>query len=183
MKAWHFAKDDKRLGYGDGREIIVGETLKHDGGLVLCSSGLHASIRPIDALGYARGAYVCRVELGGEIIRSSDKAVASERTVIWAYNAAGVLRRFARLCALDVIDKWDAPEIVVRYLKTGDESIRDAAGDAAWDAAGAAARDAAGDAARAAARAAARDAAGAAARDKYNTMLEERVLEAWEDAQ
>ena len=57
-----------------------------------------------------------------------------------------MLREFARWCALSVIDKWDAPEIVRRYLETGDESIR----AAAIAAASAAASDAASAAASAA---------------------------------
>jgi len=106
-----------------------------------------------------------------------DKISATERKYLWGFDATDTLWRFARLCALDVVHLWDAPDIVVRYLKTGDESIRDAAWDAAraaarfaardaaWAAARAAARAAAWDAARAAARAAAWDAARAAARD------------------
>ena len=58
------------------------------------------------------------------------------------------IRRFARQCALDVIHLWNAPPIVKRYLKTGNEKLRDAAWAAAWAAAGDAARAAAGDAMR-----------------------------------
>ena len=49
-----------------------------------------------------------------------------------------MLRKFARLCALDVIDCWDAPDVVIEYLKTGDEFIRNAARDAVWAASDAA---------------------------------------------
>ena len=35
-----------------------------------------------------------------------------------------MLRAFARRCALDVSDRWDPPEIVLRYLKTGDPQLR-----------------------------------------------------------
>ena len=167
MKAWHFAQDDMKLGYKDGRKIRVGKTLKHKGKLVMCESGLHASAKILDALSYARGNMICRVELGGEIVRGDDKCVASERTCLWVVSGEKLLRKFACMCALDVTHLWDAPEIVVRYLKTQDESIRDAARDAAgyaaWDAAGSAAWDAARDAARCAAWYAARDAAGYAA--------------------
>jgi len=52
-------------------------------------------------------------------------------------------RKFACDCALDVIDRWDAPEVVVRYLKTQDESIREAARSAAYSAAYSAADSAA----------------------------------------
>ena len=75
------------------------------------------------------------------------------------------IRRFACDCALDVIHLWNAPPIVKRYLKTGNEKLRDAAWDAAWAAAGAAAWAAAGAAAWAAAGAAAWAAAWAAAGD------------------
>lgn len=166
--AWHFCGATLR----DGRPVPPdGVKLVHDGELVMCKSGLHASERIIDALLYAPGNTICRVECGGKIKRDTDKLVCTERTILWRVDGEKVLREFARWCALQVIEKWKAPEIVRRYLETGDESIRDAAGAAAWgaacDAAWGAARDAAWDAAWAAARAAdwaaARAAAGAAA--------------------
>jgi hypothetical protein len=180
MKAWHFVSDTLR----DGRPVPAdGEVLVHKGPLILCASGLHASKNILDALQYAPGSIICRVEVGGEIIHCYDKLVCSERTILWRASGEQVLRKFARMCALDVIHLWDAPAIVVQYLKTGDQSIRAAARDAsdaardadlaaaraaAWaadaaDAARATAWDAAVAAARAAAWAAARDAARAAA--------------------
>ena len=171
MKAWHFANKNSTLNYCDGRKIIVGEThtiSTEERGLRLCRWGLHGSKRLIDALQYAPGPMLYRVELGGEIIKGDDKAVATERTYLWGISAEHLLRDFARRCALDVVHLWGAPGVVVKYLKTGDESIRDAAldaaRDAAWDAALDAARDAAWDAARDAAWDAARDAAWDAAR-------------------
>jgi hypothetical protein len=143
-KAYHFTNGKLR----DGRKIPpIGKWLEHKGELVMCSRGLHASLHVFDAMGYAPGNTLHLVELGGEIIRGDDKVVASRRRIIATINAEPILRQFARKCALDVIHLWDAPEIVVRYLKTGDESIR----AAAWDAASGAARGAARDAARAAA--------------------------------
>jgi len=139
MIAWHFINEDRKLGYGDNRIVEVGKTYKVDCEPILCRQGLHASIKPLDALKYAHSPIVCRVEIGGKIIKGNDKIVGTERTVLAMTDATDVLRKFARLCALDVIDKWDAPDIVVQYLKTGDESIRDAA-RAAARAAGAAAR-------------------------------------------
>jgi hypothetical protein len=172
MKAWHFVSDTLR----DGRPVPAdGEVLVHKGPLILCASGLHASKNILDALQYAPGSIICRVEVGGEIIHGYDKLVCSERTILWRASGEQVLRKFARMCALDVLHLWDAPDIVVQYLKTGDQSIRAAArdaSDAARDADLAAARaaawaadaaDAARDADLAAARAAARDAAWATA--------------------
>jgi hypothetical protein len=72
------------------------------------------------------------VELGGEIIKGDDKCVATRRRVISWIDGEEVMRKFARMCALDVVHLWDAPDVVVRYLKIGDESIRDAAWTAAW---------------------------------------------------
>ena len=185
MLAWHWINEQRTL--RDGRPMIIGETVTHDGPLELCESGLHASERLIDALEYAPGPIICRVECGGEIVRGDDKIVCRERRVIAAYDATAELRAFARRCALDVAHLWNMPVIVRKYLETGDESKRAAAWDAAWDAAGdatwgaawdaagaaagAAARDAAWDAARAAAGDAARAAAWDAARQRQNDTL------------
>ena len=179
--AWHFVGDALR----DGRPIPAdGVTLKHKGKLELCASGLHASERLIDALQYAPGPILCRVQMGGAIKKESDKLVARQRTILWRVNSTDVLRKFARQCALDVAHLWNMPSVVRQYLETGDESLMAAASaavrDAAWDAARAAVRAAAWDAASAAARAAAsdaaRDAAWAAAWDVQNTRLTEMVM-------
>ena len=182
---WHFSTG--KLGYGDGREIIIGKTHKVKGPLELCACGLHASERIIDALQYAHGPMVYKVRLHGKILRGDDKACATQRTYLAGFDATDILRLFARKCALDVIHLWDAPDVVKRYLETGDESLRAAAwaaaGAAAWAAARAAAGAAAGavawDAARAALLAAAWDAARAAAWaaawDAQNTRLLEMV--------
>lgn len=163
--AWWFAPADRRLDHGDGRIIRKGRVQVHKGPLRLCESGLHASIDIMDALRYAPGPILCRVRCAGEIIYGADKLVCTRRTPVEVIDATDTLRRFARLCALDVIGQWDAPDVVVRYLKTGNESLRDAAWNAAWGAAWGAARDAARGAARLAAWGAARDAARDAVRD------------------
>lgn len=152
---WHFLPNDLSLGHGDGRKVEVGETLTVDCEPVLCESGLHASERPLDALGYAPGPVICRVEVGGKVVRGSDKLVGTSRKVLWAYNASDVLLAFARKCALDVAHLWDMPTVVRDYLETGDESKRDAAMAAARAAAMATAMATAKDAAMAAARTAA----------------------------
>ena len=157
--AWHFTGDTMR----DGRPIPpVGEWLDYDGqrgALALCEAGLHASDDVLDALQYAPGHTLHRVELSGEIIRDTDKLCASRRRIIASVNAEPLLRAFARWCALQVAHLWNCPEVVQLYLATGDESIR----AAAWAAASAAAWDAARDAAWAATRAAASAATSAAA--------------------
>ena len=141
IMAWKFLRADRRLGYGDGRMVEVGVPLEIYGPPVLCARGIHACRRAIDALKYAESAIVARVECGGEIVEGDDKLTCTRLIPVAIFDATDALRHFARLCALDVIEKWDAPEIVRRYLETGDESIR----EAAWDAGLAAARDAAWD--------------------------------------
>ena len=96
---------------------------------------------------------------------------------LWCLRASDAsedqIRHFSRLCALDVIHLWDAPEVVRRYLETGDESLRQEARDAA-EAAEAALRAAswdAAEAAEAALRAASWDAAEAAEGGSWHGTL------------
>jgi hypothetical protein len=182
--AWHFTADKLR----DGRPIPpVGEWLRHDGPIIPCESGLHASERLIDALDYAPGQVLHRVTLRGDLARhGGDKIVGRERRIEWSLDATLPLRAFSRACALGVAPLWDMPPVVRQYLETGDEALRDAAmdavryaaRDAAMDAARYAVSAAAGDAARDAARYAARYAVSAAARDAQNECLTRMVIEA-----
>jgi hypothetical protein len=165
MRAWHFVGNKLR----DGRPVPAdGVTLKHDGPVVLCSQGLHASLHPFDALQYAPGNTLCLVECSGIFAHESDKFVCSKRTIIARMDAEPLLRHFARQQALSVVHLWDAPQVVLDYLMS-DDAARDAASAAASSTARAAARAAASAAARdaawVAARAAACDAAMAAACD------------------
>ena len=164
VMAWHFVGATLR----DGRSVPAdGDWLIHDGPLVLCAMGLHASLDPLDALSYAPGPVLCRVELAGTMLYGNDKVVARRRRIVARRDMTDALKLFARECASDALHLWDAPRVVRDYLATGDETIRAAAYAAACDAARAAASDAARaaawDAARAAARAAAWDAAYAGA--------------------
>ena len=127
MIAYHFVGQTLR----DGRPIPPdGEWLEHDGPLVMCESGLHASAHPFDALQYAPGATLCLVELDGEIITEGDKSVAMRRRIVTRIDATDLLRSFARQCASDVLHLWDAPQAVKDYLGTGNENLRAAASDA-----------------------------------------------------
>ena len=191
MKAYHFTGDTLR----DGRPIpAIGEWLDHPGPIVPCESGLHASEHPFDALQFAPGPMLHLVELDGEIQTHGnppDKIVGRRRKIVASIDATDLLREFARWCALQVIHLWECPDVVRRYLETGDESIRAAARDAAgadardaarvaaWVAARDATRDAAWEAARDAAWAAARDADRAAAWDsqraKFKAMVDAKL--------
>ena len=132
VRAWHFVGDTLR----DGSPIPAdGVWLGYKGDLRMCQTGLHASRHPFDALQYAPGNTLCLVECGGEIVEDADKLVCSRRRIIARMDATELLRFFARMQAISVVHLLDAPDVVLDYLMTGDESSR----AAAWDAAGAAA--------------------------------------------
>ena len=101
--AWHFLNDKGTLRRG-GLKVTPGLTLKMRGPLVMCERGFHASIRPIDALQYAPGSMLCRVELSGEVIEDTDKVIASERTVLWMADATNTLHEFACWCAENALN-------------------------------------------------------------------------------
>src|SRR5215469_11320651 len=104
--AWHFVGDTLR----NGDPIpIDGEVLRYEGKLVMCRSGLHASRRVMDALLFAPGNTICRVECGGETFEQADKLVCSERTILWRIDGDKVLRAFARKQALNVAHLWEIP--------------------------------------------------------------------------
>lgn len=130
LLGWHFVGETLR----DGRPIPQdGEWIMHDGPIVPCKSGLHMSVDPFDALCFATGATLCRVELAGEIVGHGDpvgKYVGRRRMVLSRIDATQLLRRFAADQALSAAHLWDMPDVVRQYLETLDESIRDAARDA-----------------------------------------------------
>ena len=127
MKAWYFSNNDCRLRYGDNRPIAPGIVHKVSCKPVLCNAGLHGSKRIIDALRYAPGGYVWRVDLSGDMVIGDDKIAATRREYLWGYDASGVLRRFARLCALDWDVRWDS------VWDAAWASVRASAWDSAWD--------------------------------------------------
>lgn len=204
--AWHFLPDDRKLRYAPYTPVEPGQVLRVEGPLELCRRGLHASIRPLDALRYAPGGIVCRVEMGGGILHGDDKLCASERKTLWVADATNALHKFACLCAerellrqrraghepdkrcwaaIEAKRAWLRGEIDDKALAAAADAARDAARAAAWaavNAADAAARDAADAAAWAAARDAAADAAAvnaawAAARAEQNAELERALRE------
>lgn len=136
---WHFSTLEKKLGYDDGRPIKAGITHSVDCEPQLCEVGLHAAKFVLDAARYAPGAYLWRVQLDGDIVHGDDKSCATKRKYLYGFNAEKMLQLFARQCALDVIHLWNAPDIVKKYLESGDEALRMGARNAALGAAHAAA--------------------------------------------
>jgi len=130
IKAWHFVRNTLR----DGRPVPKdGVWLRHEGQIKICASGLHASRRPWNALQYAPGATLCYVECRGDVQEEIDKLVCRERRIIMRADVTETLLYFARMQALSVIHLWasEPPDVVLDYLMTGDESLRNAASAAA----------------------------------------------------
>ena len=168
IQAWHFVNDKLR----DGRPVPRnGRWLKHDGALVLCASGLHASLKPSQALKFAPGATLCLVECAGEIKHDNNKLVCMERRIVMRMDATNLLRFFARMQALSVSHLYESLDVVTEFLLTGDESLRSVARSAARSAAWSAARSAAESAAESAARSAARSAAWSAAWADFDCLV------------
>ncbi len=181
MKAWHFLAKDKKLGYGDNRLIRKNHVYKCKGELSLCNNGMHGSRRIVDALRYASGPIICKVDLIKPIKHGDDKCCARGRKVIWMLDGESLLHEFAcrvaykALVKAKVTDKrcYEAIKIKKDWLigKASDSELNAAWSDAwsaaesdAWSAARSAAWSDAWSAARNAARSAARNAARNAAR-------------------
>ena len=139
--AWHFT-DGMML--RDGTPLVVGQTYRHKGPLVMCWSGYHGSRRLIDALHYAPGTRLSRVELSGQRIHDTDKLVAEQRIVLWTLDAHRVIVRWVIWCAYGALladreaghephpDSWRALAVTQRWLD-GDATL-DAVRAAAWEA-------------------------------------------------
>ena len=192
MLGWHFLAEDRKLRYGDGRVVRDGRTYTAKGPLVMCQNGVHASKKVLDALTYAPGPIVCRVELSGKILHETDKSVARTRRVLWLLDATNILHEFACRCAEDVLRlaknpdprsvaaieakrSWMAGKISSGELVAARDAAWDAARGAAWGAAWDAAWDAARGAAWEAARNAARVAAWGAAWDAERVWQADRL--------
>ena len=100
--AWHFIQPNKKECFEPHRDILVGKTLTCDKDkLELCKYGLHASVKPLDALSYLQwdNAIICRVKLTGKILEQANKLCAEKRTVLWMAQVDKTLHEFACWCA------------------------------------------------------------------------------------
>lgn len=170
--AWHFTADKLR----DGSPIPrVGEWLEFTGEIRMCESGLHASRDPLDALQYAPGPLLHRVECDEIAEEGDDKLVCSRRRIIASRDMTEYLLYFARMRALSVYgDYADNDGVILEWLLTGNECLRSAAAAAAArSAASSAAWSAAVSAASSAAWSVASSAAWSESRADFNELVEE----------
>jgi hypothetical protein len=98
--AWHFTNGWKLR---DGTPLKVGRTYKHEGDIVMCSSGYHASVDIRDALSYAPGFVVSRVECSGALEQQVDKLVCSRRKVLWSFDSKKVIIAWSIRVATDAV--------------------------------------------------------------------------------
>ena len=141
LLAWHFLSEDGRLRYGDNRKPRKGVAYKANGDLELCENGMHASIGILDAVGYAPGPILCRVEMIGETLRGDDKVCSRGRKIIAQSDVSKTLHRFAVTCAMRALRGVENPDVRsleacrIKLLwidgKATDQEL-DAARDAAW---------------------------------------------------
>jgi hypothetical protein len=97
-------------------------------GRLLCSeedgvAGLHAHVCPLRAFHFATGPILHKVNLISRFL-DGYHYVGHRRQIIASIDARELAHKFARWYALQVIDKWAAPDVVYEYLKTGNEKLR-----------------------------------------------------------
>lgn len=144
--AWHFLNDDKTMSFDRFGEVVeVGKTysIPEDKNPEVGVYGLHGAGRAIDAIKHSNKTMVCRVEIYDDIsnidtsvdIYNGPTLLAGRhRKVLWMADASKTLKEFARWCILQVIDLLPVPDVVQRYLETGDESLFKATYDAVYHA-------------------------------------------------
>lgn len=123
---WHFTGDKLRDGSPLPRPMVWE---RYKGTLLMCRSGLHVGVTPWDALGYAPGDNLRLVEYAEVGEAQKDKIVCAKRRTIAQMDANELLRYFARMQAISCIDRWkqEPTDVVLDYLATGDDSLRETA--------------------------------------------------------
>ena len=98
--AYHFTNGMKLR---DGQPLKVGKTYKYEGELEMCAKGYHASVDIVDALYYAPGFQVSRVECSGDMKKQSDKLVCRNRKVLWTMDAKAIILKWSIRVATDAV--------------------------------------------------------------------------------
>lgn len=102
IPAWHFIKSNGELRYSHFQnerfidKVYPGQILSiaEHRALEMCYTGLHASLRALDAFKYHSTAKLCRVEVSDEIVFSDDKLCARKRKTLWIADLTTVLPKF-----------------------------------------------------------------------------------------
>ena len=160
--AWHFVTDNRMLAHqAPPMEVAPGYIYgEPKGDIIICERGMHASRRVYDALSFAHGSQLCRVQVWGDVAEQPDKIVGRYREVLAIRDVASELRLWGCWCIRNTPINggkavWDlltdersrkAIEVAERFARN--EATREelaAAWAAAWNAAWDIARDTARD--------------------------------------
>ncbi len=173
IKGYKFIQSDMSSRNG-GTKWIIGKWKRHDGGIEMCAKGFHACETAYQSLSYVYGDKWFIVEARGNILKDTNKFVASEMRLIKEIDVKKVLVPFACIVAKRSLANFEkkypndkrpreAIDAALKYAKNPTEANRSAAYSAA-DSAYSAARSAASaaDSAESAARSAAYSAYSAA---------------------
>ena len=182
---WKSMKAGLKSGVGD-MTWKVGTWHNHKGKLDMCTSGLHASVRAIDAMRYVDCEILALVEVRGKHLKQDDKQCWSEMRVVKAYrwekpDSVAMAIYSAELVIGEYEKRYPddkrprrAIEAAKAWLENPTEENR-AAANAAYAAASAASAANAAYAAANAAYTAASAAASAAVLDKVEAWIQARI--------
>jgi len=130
MKAWHFANYDDFLKYGDGRKIILGETLSVEGTPKLCSHGLHGNVSILDAMKYAGGPNLWLVEITGNVQIGDDKICGNSRKALVQYgNILPLIVEFSFWCSSRAAESTKSAAKYAEYAESAAKYERQAQED------------------------------------------------------
>jgi len=133
--------------YHGTKKWKVGKWYGVKGELGMCSNGLHASEKILDAMSYVPMECLARVEVRGDSLKQDDKQCWSEMRIIrawkWEKNDSVALAIYAAEMVLKNFEKKypkdkrprEAIQAAKKWLKDPTEENRGAARSAAWSAA------------------------------------------------
>ena len=116
MKGYYF---DRKL-----RE--QGEKIDHEGFVRISCSDLIVFNDPNKALSTESGFCLHEVMIE-EKTNDNNEVIGYQETVLRSVDMMDSILSYMRRCALDVIDLWDAPDIIRKYLETDNEELWDEA--------------------------------------------------------
>ena len=141
IKGYKFIQSDMSSRNG-GTKWIIGKWKRHDGGIEMCAKGFHACETAYQSLSYVYGDKWFIVEARGNILKDTNKFVASEMRLIKEIDVKKVLVPFACIVAKRSLANFEkkypndkrpreAIDAALKYAKNPTEANRSAAYSAA----------------------------------------------------
>lgn len=104
ITGWCFCRNDYMGGYDDDRKIGAGETLSVKGKIKRYEYGLAAFCEPLEALCYAAGPRLCKVQIWGDLIIDDWQVLGRHRKCLWTIDATDLLHEFIYQIAEEVLN-------------------------------------------------------------------------------